>query len=203
MATDIIDIQTLKSHILELRDVEGLSFQEISDKLATEYGIYKTRQAVGGLYHRTKDAVKGAEDKQRLISDVVNIYCIADSAIQVCDEINKLGIEISYRKVLNIIQENDKYVQSVKRTIVANIESQLDTLTDIRGLKLRFNYKGVKICDKRFNEYFSLACQYHIKNNIITSLLKYYKLSSDRGIIKEVAEKFNLDIRTCDLRQVY
>ena len=54
----------LSNKIVDLRN-EGYSFQEISDILASEYGIYKTRQAVYSLYKRTGGKIQGKSDPYR------------------------------------------------------------------------------------------------------------------------------------------
>ena len=45
-----MDMTTLKSLIIELKDNSGLTYQEISDELRDKYGVIRTRQAVWSLY---------------------------------------------------------------------------------------------------------------------------------------------------------
>lgn len=200
--TTRLDLKTLKTMIVELRDTNGLSFQEISDTLKSEYGVDKSRQAISGLYNRIKKQEKVDIEHQKLVMDIVNLYCMLESATSVCNELAKAGISITYRQVLNTIKENESYVNSVRQTITANIESKLDKVDDIRDLVNSLDYKGIPISNKRFNEYLEAACKYNIKNGIIKQLIHFYKLSSNMDMIRNIGEVFGIELKTSDLRQI-
>ena len=174
---------TLKSLVIQLHDNEGLTFQEISDKIAKDYGIEKTRQALNGLYKRTKEALQDKEEKQHIICDVVNIYCIKDNAVQTHEELIKLGIDISYRQVLATIQEEKAYAESVRNTITANMASMIPNINDIRVIRNALEYKGVQITSKRFDGYFEDACKSMIRGNILSELSRVYRLSSNKDMV--------------------
>lgn len=197
-----LDLQTLKTLIVELRDVENISFQEISRRLKDEYGIDKSRQAISGLYNRFKRQAEVNDQNQRLVTDTVNLYCIMESATNVYDKLVEVGINITYRQVLNILKDNEDYVNSVRQTIVANLESKIDSATDIKDLLVGLDYKGIPISKKRFNEYLESACIVHTRIAITKQLMSYYKLIGNRDIVKNTGETFGIDIRNSDLRQI-
>lgn len=198
-----LDLQTLKTLIVELRDVENLSFQDISYRLKDEYGVDKSRQAISGLYNRFKKQAQINDQNQRLITDIVNLYCIMESATVVYEKLLEVGINITYRQVLNTLKENDEYITSVRQTIVANIESKLDSATNVKELETGMDYKGVPISKKRLNEYIELACIVHTRTSITKQLMSYYKLSGNKDIIKNVGDTFGVSIKNSDLRQIF
>lgn len=201
MATRL-DLQTLKTMIVELRDKNGLSFQEISDTLKSEYDIDKSRQAISGLYNRVKKQDRDNIERQKLVMDTVNLYCILDSATSVCNELARAGIDITYRQVLSILKDNEGYIDKVHKSIVETIETQIDKIDDITPLVRSLDYKGVQISEKRFSEYLEEACKFNIKNSIIRQLLRVYKLSSSMSAIRNVAHSFGVELKTSDLRAV-
>lgn len=193
-----MDMQTLKSIIIELRN-QGMTFQEIADTLKQNYGIVKTRQAISGLYNRAKIAATYDEQTQKLVRDIVNTYCLVDNATQVAEELHNMGQDIPYRKVLDIINKETEYINSVRDTIVATMEARLPDIKDIREL-MGIQYKNVTISTKRFNEYFEEACKHHIKSSILGNLQTIYKLTSNKGMVKSIGQQFNIGIRTDDLK---
>lgn len=190
---------TLKSLIIELKD-SGLSYQEISNILENQYGVVKSRQAISGLYKRATETLKTDKESQIRVCDIVNLYCICDSATQVYNELQRLGINITYRQILNVINKETKYIESVKRTIIANLESQLDSLSDIKDAIKSVEYRGVQISKKKFDEYFEQACIVHIRMRISSQLAKVYKLTSSKEMVKNIGESFNVGVRTADLK---
>lgn len=194
-----MDMTTLKTLIIELKD-SGMTFQEVADTLEKQYGVVRTRQAINGIYKRAKESLKEDESKQRIICDIVNLYCISDSASQVYEKLQQIGINISYRQILNVINNETKYIESVKQTIVANLEAQISSLTDIRDALGLVEYKGVTISRKKFDEYFELACKHYIRQQVISDISRIYRLTSDKEMIKSIGQQFNIGIKTADLR---
>lgn len=196
---DQVDMITLKSLIIELKD-SGMTFQEVADTLEKRYGVIKTRQAISGLYNRAKEALKDDESYQMTICDIINIYAISDSAAQVLNHLQHLGLCVNYRQVLNVISKEKRYTENVQQTIVAKLVEQMDGLVDIREATKTIEYKGINISKKRFDEYFEKACKAFIRQDIMISLSRIYKLTSNKEMVKSIGEKFNIGIKTSDLR---
>lgn len=195
-----MDMTTLKSLIIELKDNSGLTYQEISDELREKYGVIRTRQAVGSLYKRAKEANNNSESFQPIVCDIINIYCISDTAVQTHDYLAKSGVNISYQQVLDIVNREQKYISSVKNTIIANIENMMCNTDDIRDIRKVIEYKGIPISTKRFNEYMEAASELYIKHEILSKLNRVYRMTANKQMVKNVGEKFNLGIKTADLR---
>jgi hypothetical protein len=192
-----METTTLKTMIVELRD-SGLTYQQISDYLKTNYGVDKTRQAVSGMYNRAKAAQKYDDQTQRVICDIVNLYCILDSAVQVTETFKEHGNNISYQFIRRTVESEKKYIESVKSTIVANIEMQLDKINSISELE-PIEYKGIKITAKRQREYIEAAYASHIRSRLAASLVKMYNTTSDKQMVKSVASSFGVRIGQNDL----
>lgn len=195
-----MDMTTLKSLIIELKDNSGLTYQEISDELRDKYGVIRTRQAVGSLYKRAKEAYDNSESFQPIVCDIINTYCICDTAVQTHDYLNKLGVSISYQQVLDIVNRETNYINSVKNTLIANIESMMYNAEDARDIRRVIEYKGIPISTKRFNEYMEAASELYIKHEVLNKLNRVYRMTANKQMVKNVGEKFNLGIKTADLR---
>ena len=185
-----MDSTTLKSMVIEMKD-QGMSFQDIANKLENDYGVTRTRQALGALYKRSKDSSKEIE-KQKLVCNVVNLYCLSDSAVQVLDHLNALGIKSNYRQVLDIVKQNQKYIATVENTIIANLEASLDTIRCLADASNLIMYKGIIVSKKRLGEYFEQACYYHIRKSIKSNLSQIYSIVPDRSMINRISEKFGI-----------
>lgn len=193
-----VDMVTLKSLVVELKD-SGMTFQEVADTLEKKYSVVRSRQALYGIYKRAKESFKDDEKYWITVCDVVNIACITDSYIQAVEKLQQIGVSLSYRQLLSIVNKETEYVKSVERTITANIEAQLENLKDIREAVKSIEYKGIGISEKRFEGYLMDACEHHIRMGIVEELSKMYRLTSNKSMVKQIGQKFNLDIKTADL----
>lgn len=194
-----MDMTTLRTLIIELKD-SGMTFQEVADVLEKQYGIIRTRQGINGIYKRAKESLKEDESKQRVVCDIINLYCICDSAQQVFNKLQQIGVNVSYRQVLNVINNETSYIESVRQTIIANLEAQIESLTDIRDAIRLVEYKGITVSKKKFSEYFELACKHYIRQEVVGELSKIYRLTSNKDMVKSLGQQFNIGIKTSDLR---
>lgn len=194
-----IDMQTLKVIITEMRNDEGLTFQEISNRLQSDYGVKKTRQAIGGLYNRMVKAKLDNDRTIRTINDIVNIACIVDTATQVLEEVQKLGRDVTYRYVLDTIQSSSEQIERIEGSIVENIRRQIQSETTIDELESQLAYKGVKISRRKLDKYCEMAYVVEIRNILTKSLASFYKLTSNKDLLKEVNKTFGKQVKLNDV----
>lgn len=194
-----IDMQTLKVIITEMRNDEGLTFQEISNRLQSDYGVKKTRQAIGGLYNRMVKAKLDNDRTIRTINDIVNIACIVDTATQVLEEVQKLGRDVTYRYVLDTIQSSSEQIERIEGSIVENIRRQIQSGTTIDELESQLAYKGVKISRRKLDKYCEMAYVVEIRNILTKSLASFYKLTSNKDLLKEVNKTFGKQVKLNDV----
>lgn len=194
-----IDMQTLKVIITEMRNDEDLTFQEISNRLQSDYGVKKTRQAIGGLYNRMVKAKLDNDRTIRTINDIVNIACIVDTATQVLEEVQKLGRDVTYRYVLDTIQSSSEQIERIEGSIVENIRRQIQSGTTIDELESQLAYKGVKISRRKLDKYCEMAYVVEIRNILTKSLASFYKLTSNKDLLKEVNKTFGKQVKLNDV----
>ena len=107
MNSQIVDTRTIKNLVVNMRD-SGMTYQAISEQLDKGYGIKRTRQALNRMYKRAKETELATNNGKLLACDIINIYCLVGSAQATVDEMQHLGINVTYSNVLSIIKSEDK-----------------------------------------------------------------------------------------------
>jgi hypothetical protein len=200
-----MDNETLKSLILQYRD-SGMTYQEISDKLVSEYGIMKSRQAIQGLYKRTVQNLKSDSDKIKRLreADVVNLYCLGYNMSEVQRLMEDLGYDISYSEVNRIIKrykKEDDYIKEVEDSIVSRIRDIADKVSSIDDIINNVNYKGVSIKKEKVLEYLVEAYKNKIIDRIREDLIKIYEFTDSKGAVKKIIDDLKLDIKINELKR--
>lgn len=191
-----VDSLTLRCTIVELKDLKGLSFQKIADYIQSEYGIVRTRQAIAKMYKTAKTDEKEKAEHQRLVCHAINIYCLLDSALDTLARLQEWGIDVTYRQLLDIIKSNQNYIDCVEHTIIANIKTMIDKCKTPDVIRDALEYKGIKLSDKRFSQYFEEAYSVHIKDTVLKIINKYNNITHDSKKAMGIGERFNLNIKT-------
>lgn len=200
-----MDNETLKSLILQYRD-SGMTYQEISDKLVSEYGIMKSRQAIQGLYKRTVQSLKSDSDKIKRLreADVVNLYCLGYNMSEVQRLMEDLGYDISYSEVNRIIKrykKEDDYIKEVEDSIVSRIRDIADKVSSIDDIINNVNYKGVPIKKEKVLEYLVEAYKNKIIDKIREDLIKIYEFTDSKEAVKKIIDDLKLDIKINELKR--
>lgn len=200
-----MDNETLKSLILQYRD-SGMTYQEISDKLVSEYGIMKSRQAIQGLYKRTVQSLKSDSDKIKRLreADVVNLYCLGYNMSEVQRLMEDLGYDISYSEVNRIIKrykKEDDYIKEVEDSIVSRIRDIADKVSSIDDIINNVNYKGVPIKKEKVLEYLVEAYKNKITDKIREDLIKIYEFTDSKEAVKKIIDDLKLDIKINELKR--
>lgn len=191
-----VDALTLRCTIVELKDLKGLSFQKIADYIKLEYGIERTRQAIAKMYHTAKVDEESKSGHQKLVCDVVNIYCLLDSALETLSTLETLKVNITYRQLLNIVKENTRYIDCVQHTIIANIKTLIDKHKTPNDILESIKYREVRLSEKRFDQYFEEAYSLYIRDMVLKEVGRYQKLTQDSKKANGIASRFNLDLKT-------
>lgn len=199
--TSKIDTTTLKYTIIELKDTKGMSFQKIADLIESEYGIKRTRQAIGKLYQKAKEEEKDQLEWKKIVCDIVNIYSISDNAIDTLANAESIGLNVTYRQILSIIKENQKYIDCVQHTMVANIQIGLKKILSLDDVIQMISYKGISISRKKALEYLEEAYILHIKEVVMSEVTSFFHISGDREKSRCIGETYNIDMRTGSMIQ--
>lgn len=195
----ISDIATIKSMIKVMRD-SGMTFQEISDKLKSEYGISKSRQAIHGLYTRACEGDKSSlsEDEAKLICHVANIYCLGYNMAKTTDILNSLGISVNYSKVNKIIHSNENYIRSINETLVTRLKEMMASGYSLDAVKASLSYMGVPIIDKKLSAITGLAIKDIVYDYTVKSLVRAYKVCGDKDEIKALCQEYNIQFNSIE-----
>lgn len=185
-----MDNKTLKAFIIEQKEQYNLSYREIADKLEKEYGIVRSRQSLQGMYKRGVESKNTVEQKERFIAsaDIVNVYCLGYSMVEVKDIVNGFGFELTYNDVVVTIKEQSKYIQDVEKTKVSKIRETLGDCNYITDLKHILAYKEVLPTDKILKRYVAEAYRDIILDNIYDKFNEVYDFTDDRKTVKKVEE---------------
>ena len=180
-------MNTLKSIICNLRE-QGLSFQEISDKLYSEYGITRSRQAVQSLYSRSdkiKSKTSGDYDLNLMV-DAINVYALGYNMTKVHEVLQSFGYDISYQKVIALIKDSSKYMRSIEDTMINNLEHMIDNDMSVLAMKASLSYKGIQVKPDRLNYLINQVIIAKIKANANEWITKSYRITGDRQATKEL-----------------
>lgn len=191
-----MDNKTLKAMVIELKD-SGLTYQEISDRLDTEYGVKRSRQSLRGLYIRgiRDNTTEKQKIRFRAKADVVNIYCLGYTMKQVLEEVVKMDFDINYNDVVIIIREESEYIQDVEKSIVAKLDSSIDNLKNLDEAKNLIVYKNLEVTDKKLKEYISKVYKERILNNINEYLNDAVAFTDDKDVAKIICNELGLEKR--------
>lgn len=191
-----MDVKTLRALVIEHKDL-GMSYQEISDMLERDYNVVRSRQALQGMYTRAVDRrnreLEDRKNKICIIADIVNIHCLGYNKTEITRIIKSLGHNLSYRRVVSIVNSQDKYIKEVETAIGNRVADKLGSIEYISELKDIIKYKEVPITDKKIKEYIAMGYNIIINNKINEVLSEVYKMTDDRGIVRQVAN--NIDFK--------
>lgn len=199
----INDNGTIKKMIQTMRN-KGMTYQEIADTLAKEYGIVRSRQAIYSLYNRSIDENRAAmaEEKQITVSHVVNIYCLGWDMTKTTDAMKSLGVDISYNKVSRIIHANSTYIKNVNEALVTKVKDMIECEDDPAVIKASLSYCGIDVTSKKLGSLISQAFKLRIRDYILKEIVSAYKLSGDKEVAKDICYSYpNSKITIADIEK--
>ena len=192
----IMDKRTLKSLIIELRDIDGKSFREISDTLALDHDIHMTRQAVCGMYKRAtnKNSVSHNRDLVLSTTDIVNYFAIGKDDKEIKTILQNHNVVISNSEISRIINENQKYIIDVKQDQLNIVKGAILSCDAYDIILNKLTYKEVKPSDGVINNMIKLATASIINDRASDILARVYVIKEDKSLIKDFIGNFKLSI---------
>lgn len=195
-----MDKRALKSTIIELKE-SGLSFQNISDILAKDYGIHMSRQAVCGMYNRaTSDEVIN-KNKELILTteDIVNYNSIGLSNYEIKEVLDKLGYSITLSDIEYILSINTEYKKSVEMELVQKIVRGLKIGNEIAEIKEKITYKGLSITDNKLKALLKISAEQMIYEQSKKVLASIYNATDDKALVKDIIAEHNMNITMRDI----
>lgn len=137
---NVMNKDTIKEIVIELRDNQGKSFQDISDYIEQQYGIKKTRQSIHGLYNRAKNKVENNVDND-LMLDIVNLYVLGYNISTIQKLLYSVDNTITNYKITSVINDKSVMIDNIREAFINKVEEQIyngNTYSNIRE-NLRYN----------------------------------------------------------------
>lgn len=197
-----IDKDSLKRIIIQLR-AEDHSFQEISDILLSEYGILRTRQSIQGMFTRAINS--NNENIEDLVSkiDLLQIYQLGYNRETVVNKVNELhpNKNITQYRLQLIIENSNNNLRSIENEQLRLIEKGFKQKYSVDDIKTWLSFKGIEIKDSRFKELVLKLVESKLEDLIKDEASKVLEITGDRDIAKQIAERFNVELRSKDINR--
>lgn len=197
-----IDKDSLKRIIIQLR-AEDHSFQEISDILLSEYGILRTRQSIQGMFTRAINS--NNENIEDLVSkiDLLQIYQLGYNRETVVNKVNELhpNKNITQYRLQLIIENSNNNLRSIENEQLRLIEKGFKQKYSVADIKTWLSFKGIEIKDSRFKELVLKLVESKLEDLIKDEASKVLEITGDRDIAKQIAERFNVELRSKDINR--
>lgn len=191
-----MDSNTLKAFVIEHKE-KGMSYQEIANKLMSEHGVKRTRQALQGIYARATD---GSSQVEVVVnSHIINLAALGYRSTDIEKEMEKLGYRLSYRYITNTVKESESIIDEVIRYHAEKIIENRGNLLSIDGIKDLINYKGIDASDRGIDIIIKRAYTEIIKDSLADILAELYKLTDDRKLVKDIMDETIIDINMADV----
>ena len=145
-----MDKDTLRNIIVDMRN-KGMTFDAISDRLRSDYGVIKSRQAVHGMYIR---AVNSKLEKPIDIcrTDIINYKVIGLSIMEIAD---KTGY--SYNKVREILIEENSKISTIEENKVRLVKRLILEGNSANAISSIIKYKDTHAKASVFSRWIEVA----------------------------------------------
>lgn len=193
-----MDKNTLKALIIEMKDVDNLSFPQISEKLRVEHNVLKDRQSLHGLYTRAKNKAK-QEPKYDIVlkSKVLNLYALGYNMSQVTHILGGGDTDLNYAKVRDIVNNNEATVQEIIEAKAVTAVQMLGVGESVANIKTEIAYNTLTPTDAAMANVMVQAYKMIVRGAITNELTKAMKTTGSRDIVKqlckELTEEFSYD----------
>ena len=196
-----MDKRTLKSIIVELRDIDGKSFGEIADILATEYDTSMSRQAVHGMYKRATDADTVMHNREIVLAsrDIVNYFTIGKEDTQIKSLLLKDGYKLSISEINKAISDNVKYIKEVKDDQFNRVKLAILSGAEYSSIVNKLKYKDVEPTEAVVDALIKLATISIMNNKSAEILAKVYSIKEDKQLIRDIISSFSLRVSSSDI----
>lgn len=190
-----MDKRTLKSIIIELREIDDKSFQEISDILMQKYNTKMSRQAVYGMYTRAtnNDSINHNRDIIISTTDVIKYYMIGKDTNTIKNILANNNIKLTISDINNIIRDNNNYINDIRCDQIKITKASIINGDDLDTLVYQLSYKNEKPTKKAINNLIKVATIALINDRASDILARVYSVSEDRELIKDIIAGFELN----------
>lgn len=195
-----MDKRALKSTIIELKE-NGLSFQNISDILAKDYGVKMSRQAVCGMYNRAISDETIVKNRELILTtvDIIKYNSIGLNNSEIKRVLDKLGYSITINDIEYILSINAEYKKSIEMELVTKIIKNLKEGNEIDEIKYKLTYNGLTVTDSKLRYLIKIAARQMIYEQSKKVLTSIYNATDDKALVKDIIAEHDMGITIKDI----
>ena len=164
-----IDNNTLRSLVVNCRD-RGMTYQEISNMLHSEYGVVRTRQAVQQMYVRATNVPKVSDIGDDVVDKIIKLSSFGYSTDEIVESIGRNTVSKSM--LMEIISRNRAHIQTRSNAIMARVVDMVKSDMNYSAMKAAISYGSYTIKDAKLKEFIECAA--------FTSIMNTFNSVSDR-----------------------
>lgn len=156
-----IDNNTLRSLVVNCRD-RGMTYQEISNMLRSEYGVVRTRQAVQQMYVRATNVPKVSDIGDDVVDKIIKLSSFGYSTDEIIESIGRNTVSKSM--LMEIISRNMAHIQTRSNAIMARVVDMVKSDMNYSAMKAAISYGSYTIKDAKLKEFIECAAFTSIMN---------------------------------------
>ena len=156
-----IDNNTLRSLVVNCRD-RGMTYQEISNMLRSEYGVVRTRQAVQQMYVRATNVPKASDIGDDVVDKIIKLSSFGYSTDEIVESIGRNTVSKSM--LMEIISRNRAHIQTRSNAIMARVVDMVKSDMNYSAMKAAISYGSYTIKDAKLKEFIECAAFTSIMN---------------------------------------
>ncbi len=164
-----IDNNTLRSLVVNCRD-RGMTYQEISNMLASEYGVVRTRQAVQQMYVRATNVPKVTDIGEDVVDKVIRLSSLGYSTEEIIESIG--SNTVSKSMLMELVNRNRAHIQTRSNALLARVVDMIKSDMNYSAMKAAISYGSYTIKDSKLKELIECAA--------FTSVMNTFSNVSDR-----------------------
>lgn len=164
-----IDNNTLRSLVVNCRD-RGMTYQEISNMLHSEYGVVRTRQAVQQMYVRATNVPKVSDIGDDVVDKIIKLSSFGYSTDEIVESIGRNTVSKSM--LMEIISRNRAHIQTRSNAIMARVVDMVKSDMNYSAMKAAISYGSYTIKDAKLKEFIECAA--------FTSIINTFNSVSER-----------------------
>lgn len=181
-----IDNNTLRSLVVNCRD-RGMTYQEISNMLRSEYGVVRTRQAVQQMYVRATNVPKVSDIGDDVVDKIIKLSSFGYSADEIIESIGRNTVSKSM--LMEIISRNRAHIQTRSNAIMARVVDMVKSDMNYSAMKAAISYGSYTIKDAKLKEFIECAAFTSIMNTFNSVSERLVGITGDKTSVARLQLK--------------
>lgn len=181
-----IDNNTLRSLVVNCRD-RGMTYQEISNMLRSEYDVVRTRQAVQQMYVRATNVPKVSDIGDDVVDKIIKLSSFGYSTDEIVESIGKNTVSKSM--LMEIISRNRAHIQTRSNAIMARVVDMVKSDMNYSAMKAAISYGSYTIKDAKLKEFIECAAFTSIMNTFNSVSERLVSITGDKTSVARLQLK--------------